>query len=75
MLPAQTTRVELLSTGSEEDLGGDNVVGSLPSHFVEHSTHLDLGVSFGVSSVGRQTGRAQERGEGRVEMKRQSKLR
>ena len=51
MLPAQTPRVQLFTSRSEKDLGTDDVVGSLPAHLVEDTTHLDLGVSFGVSSA------------------------
>jgi hypothetical protein len=52
VLPAQSSAVQLLSTGTEEDLGGDDVVGPLPTHLVQDSAHLDLGVSFGVTLGG-----------------------
>jgi hypothetical protein len=51
VFPAQSSGVEFFSAGPEEDFGRDDVVGSLPAHLVEHSAHLDFGVSFGVSPV------------------------
>lgn len=51
MFPAQSSGVEFFSAGPEEDLGRDDVVGSLPAHLVEDSAHLDFRVSFGVSPV------------------------
>ena len=49
VLPRQPSRIEVLSAGTEEDLGGDDQVGSLPSTFLDDSAHLDFRVSLGVA--------------------------
>jgi len=46
VLPGKSTGVvSLTSVGTKEDLGGDDVVSSIPSRLLKDSTHLLLGLS------------------------------